>query len=135
MHAPILLASLFRLPVTTTTTAAPKHAQSRKTHTASTFQEQTHGDGGHHEIPVLTWWAELLLGDDVFVFQPDLDLDLDIYCDDCEDCEDPLVDDVEAEEGVAGEGVQRSSGLSWPESTDGVRREREADVWRTRLGG
>lgn len=121
MHAPVLVASLFRLPGT----SAPKHA-SPKMATSLNW-----------------WWVELLLGGsadgNVSALDLDLDLDLDLGLDaDGEDCrnerdwrpdgEDLLVDDDADEAGDTCD-VQDLPGL-W--ATDGLR---EADVWRTRLGG
>lgn len=120
MRTPLILASLFRLP---------KHAPHKVT------RLRPHGDGIRYEITILRW-AELLGGGGAAVGAGGdvlLAFDLDADCEDCRDERDwDGEGDLDEDDAGEGEGAQGLLGLL---ATDGLRREREADVWRTRLGG
>lgn len=143
MRTPSLLATLFGFP----RNPAPSHKKVVHLH--------PHGDNIRYEVTI-TRWAELLngsarigAGSDVLLDFEDVDSrsgseeedkgagdwDGDEFDDDAEDL---TVDEEQGEK--EGEGVEEESGRArelwetWA-AADGRRREREADVWRTRLGG
>lgn len=133
----VLLASLFGLA---SASPAPKASSASKT-----TRLHPRGDNIRYSVTIIRWTE----------FQNGKKVDSDVYLDfddvECEDCEinideedwdgEDFDDDAEDWQETKERGFERKDGLqnekvlSLRHPEGGLRREREADVWRTRLGG